>query len=232
MPAPTNLVITLRRLPLFNDLSDEEVTIIAERVTLRRYDPGAIVFSEGDTCAELLIVKEGSVRILKTAANGRRQLIAIERSGNSLAEISVFDGGAYPATAITVSPVVLLSLEAEHFRRICLRHPEVALKVIKVLGHRLRRMGSLVEDLSFSTVRGRLVAYLAHLADEEGRQTASGIEFPLTENNEELAARLGTVRELVSRNLGRLHGEGLVEIRRRTVIVPNLAALKEELRSD
>jgi CRP/FNR family transcriptional regulator len=92
-------------------------------------------------------------------------------------------------------------------------------------------MGSLVEDLSFSTVRGRLVAYLAHLADEEGRQTASGIEFELAENNEELAARLGTVRELVSRSLGRLHGEGLIEIRRRTVIVPSLASLKEELRS-
>lgn len=231
MTTPANLVLTLRRLPLFNDLSDEELAIISERVTVRRYDSGAIVFSEGDTCAELLIVKEGSVKVLKTAAGGRRQLIAIERPGNSLAEISIFDGGAYPATAITAGPVVLLSLEAEHFRRICLRHPEVALKVIKVLGHRLRRMGSLVEDLSFSTVRGRLAAYLAHLADEEGRRTSSGIEFELAENNEELAARLGTVRELVSRNLGRLHGEGLIEIRRRTVIVPSLAALKEDLNS-
>src|SRR6267142_782326 len=231
MTAPTNLAATLRRLPLFNDLSDEELTIIAERVTLRRYDSDAIIFSEGDTCVELLIVKEGSVKVLKTAANGRRQLIAIERAGNSLAEISVFDGGAYPATAITVGPVVLLRLEAEHFRRICLRHPEVALKVIKVLGHRLRRMGSLVEDLSFSTVRGRLVACLVHMATEDGRQTANGIEFQLTENNEELAARLGTVRELVSRNLGRLHGEGLIEIRRRTVIVPSLASLKEDLNS-
>jgi CRP-like cAMP-binding protein len=148
-------------------------------------------------------VKEGSVRILKTAPSGRHQLLGIERAGNSLSEIPVFDGGLYPATAEAASATVLLRLEAEHFRRICVQWPEVALKVIKVLGHRLRRMGTLVEHLSFSTVRGRLVAHLISVAEESGHPTPHGVEFALTENNEELAARLGTVRELISRNLGR-----------------------------
>ncbi len=225
----SDLVVTLRRLPLFTDLSEDELALIAERTTCREYGPGAVVFLEGEPCRELLIVKEGSVKLLKTAASGRQQLIAIERTGNSLAEVPVFDGGSYPATAKAAGPTTLLCLDAEHFRKICLRHPEVGLKVIKVLGHRLRRMGTLVEELSFSTVRGRLVAYLIQLAEESGRQTSSGMEFALTENNEELAARLGTVRELVSRNLGRLHGEGLVEIRRRKVIVPNLDTLRAEI---
>ena len=223
-----NLIATLRRLPLFNDLSEDELSLIAERMTVHEYDPGSIVFSEGDVCRELLIVKEGTVRVLKTAPNGRQQLIAIERTGNSLAEIAIFDSGAYPATARTASFTVLLRLEAEHFRRICLQYPEVAMKVIRVLGYRLRRMGSLIESLSFSTVRGRLAAYLLYLAEKEGRSTERGVEFKLNENNEELAARLGTVRELISRNLGRLHGQGLIEMRRRAVVVPNLAALREE----
>ena len=223
-----DLVTTLRRLPLFNDLSEGELAVIGERVTTSHYDAGTIIFSQGDVCRELLIVKEGSVKILKMAPSGRRQLIGIERAGNSLSEVPVFDGGCYPATAQAVSSTVLLRLEADHFRRICLQHPDVALKVIKVLGHRLRRLGDLIDDLSFSTVRARLIAHLLHTAEEEGRQTAHGIEFELTENNEELAARLGTVRELVSRNLGRLHGEGLIEIRRRTVTVPNLTALRQE----
>jgi len=115
------------------------------------------------------------------------------------------------------------------FAKFACGHPAVGLKVIKALGHRLRRMGTLVEDLSFSTVRGRLVAHLIRLAEESGRQTSGGIEFPLNENNEELAARLGTVRELISRNLGRLHGEGLIEVRRRKVIVPHLDALRAEI---
>src|SRR5436305_10396625 len=204
-------VATLRRLPLFNDLSEDELSLIGQRVTWRPHDAGAIIFSEGDVCRELWIVKEGSVKILKTAPNGRQQLIGIERAGNSLSEIAVFDGGRYPATAQAVSPTVLLRLEADRFRRICSQHPDVALKVIGVLGHRLRRMGSLVEELSFSTVRGRLIAHLTRLAAADGRKTARGIEFELAENNEELAARLGTVRELVSRNLGRLHGEGWIE---------------------
>jgi CRP/FNR family transcriptional regulator len=227
----SKLVLTLRRLPLFTDLAESELSLIAGYVKLHHYEAGENIFSEGDPCRELLIVKEGSVKMLKTAANGRQQLIGIERPGNSLTEIAVFDGGAYPATARAVLPTILLRLEAEHFRRICLQHPEVSLKVIKVLGHRLRRMGSLVEELSFSTVRGRLITHLVQLA-EQGRRTSAGIEFELTENNEELAARLGTVRELVSRNLGRLHGEGLIEIRRRTVIVTDLDSLKQSSRND
>jgi CRP/FNR family transcriptional regulator len=93
-------------------------------------------------------------------------------------------------------------------------------------------MSSLVEDLSFSTVRGRLAAYLARVAREEGRQTSQGIEFELSENNEQLAARLGTVRELVSRNLGRLHNQGLIQMSRRTVRIPSLGALTAETSRD
>jgi CRP-like cAMP-binding protein len=230
--AQANLVRTLRRLPLFTDLTEAELAAIAERVTVRRFDRGEIVFSEGDACGELLIVRDGSVKLLKTAANGRQQLLSVERAGNSLSEISALDGQPYPATAETMSATTLLRVEAESFRKICLQHPAVALKVIKALGHRLRRMSSLVEDLSFATVRGRLAAYLAGMAREEGRQTSEGIEFELSENNEQLAARLGTVRELVSRNLGRLHNQGLIQMSRRKVRIPSLEALIAETSRD
>jgi len=219
----------LRRVPLFNDLSETELALICERVAVRRYDADAVVFTEGDRCQELLIVQEGSVKMLKTAPTGRQQLISIERAGNSISEVPVFDDGSYPATALTAGPTTLLRLDADHFRQICRQHPEVAMKVIKVLGHRLRRLGRLVEDLSFATVRDRLIAHLIRLAEENGRRTARGVEFELTENNEELAARLGTVRELISRNLGRLHGEGCIEMRRRTVNISDLTLLKREI---
>jgi CRP/FNR family transcriptional regulator len=225
----SNLATTLRRLPLFNDLSEAELAFVAERVVRRHFAAGTIVFSESDACRELLIVEAGTVKLIKTASSGRQQLIGIERAGNSLVEVPVFDAGRYPATAEAASDTTLLHLDAEHFRGICMRHPEVALKVIKVLAHRMRHLDGLVEELSFSTVRDRLVAHLVHLAEDGGRSNTRGVEFELTENNEELAARLGTVRELISRNLGRLHGEGLIEIRRRTVTIPNVASLKNEI---
>jgi CRP/FNR family transcriptional regulator len=141
----------------------------------------------------------------------------------------VFDGGSYSTTAIAASPVVLVGLRGEHFKRLCASHPAVAFKVIRVLGHRLRHMRNLVEQLSFATVRDRLIAHLLDLAETRGVRSVEGTDIALTENNEELATRLGTVRELVSRNLGRLHGEGLIRMRRRAVTIPDEAALRDEL---
>jgi CRP-like cAMP-binding protein len=226
------LISTLRRLPLFTDLSDRELALIAENVTRLHYEDGAAIFSEGDVCHELLIVEEGSVKIMKSAPNGRQQLISVERRGNSLAEVPLFDGGNYPASAEASSSTVLLRLPADKFRAICLQNPNLSLKVFKVLGYRLRHLVNLIEELSFSTVRVRLIAYLLRLAEAAGIQTPRGIQFKLLENNEELADRLGTVRELISRNLGRLHGAGLIEMSRevnqRIIRIPDLAALRAE----
>ena len=226
----TESVSTLRRLPLFTDLSERELALVAENVSRLRFEKGAVIFSEGDACHELLIVEAGSVKIVKSAPNGRLQLISIERRGASLAEIPVFDGGRYPVSAEAAGAVVLLRLPAHSFLKICLQNPELSLKVFKALAHRLRRLVALIEELSFSTVRARLIRHLLRLADQTGIRTPGGIQFSLSENNEELAARFGTVRELVSRNLGRLHGAGLILMDRRSIYIPDLAALEEEIK--
>jgi len=225
----SNFVKTLRRLPLFTDLSDVELELIAENVSRLYFDEGTLIFEEGDVWRELLIVEEGAVKIVKSALNGRQQLLSIERKGSSLAEVAVFDGGRYPASAEAASSTILLRLPSESFRRTCLQNPEMALKVFKVLGHRLGHLVVLVEELSFSTVRARLIAYLVRLAEENGHQTSRGIHFQLTENNEELAVRLGTVRELISRNLGRLHGDKMIQMGKRTVNIPDLSILRDEI---
>jgi CRP/FNR family transcriptional regulator, cyclic AMP receptor protein len=221
----SGFVEVLRRVPLFAELSASELSSLSERVSLLRMAAGEVVFLEGARCGGLLIVMEGAVRVVKTAASGRHQLLAIERPGSSLGEVSVFDGGPYSATAIAETDVALLRVDAREFRSLCAAHPEIAMKVIRVLGHRLRRLRVLVEELSFGTVRHRLIAHLLRLAEEQGRA-----EVVLEENNEELAGRLGTVREIVSRNLGRLHGDGLIVMRKRSVRIPDVAALRAELR--
>lgn len=222
-------VRTLRRLPLFIDLSDFELALVAEGVSRLYFKAGTVIFDEGDVCRELLIVEEGEVKLVKSALNGRRQLLSIERKGSSLAEVAVFDAGRYPAAAIAACSTTLLRLSADSFRRICVNNPEMALKVFKVLAHRLRHLVGLVEELSFSTVRARLIAHLVRLAEQSGSSTPKGICFQLSENNEQLAARLGTVRELISRNMGRLHGDKLIEMNKRTVNIPNLSVLRDEI---
>jgi CRP-like cAMP-binding protein len=224
----SNFIGTLRRLPLFTDLSESELALLAESATRIHFEKGEAIFAEGDVCRELLIVEDGAVKIVKSAANGRQQLLSVERKGSSLAEVAVFDGGRYPATAEAESDTLLLKIPSESFRKICLQNPETALKVFKVLGRRLRHLVGLVEALSATTVRARLIRHLVRLAEQTGQQTPRGICFQLAENNEELATRLGTVRELVSRNLGRLHEDGLIEMNKRSVNVPNLSVLREE----
>lgn len=169
------------------------------------------------------------MKLVKSALNGRQQLLSIERKGGALAEVAVFDGGRYPASAEATSSTTLLRLPADRFRKICVSNPEMALKVFKVLARKLRHLVSLVEELSFSTVRARLIAYLVQLAEESGSAAPHGIYFQLNENNEQLATRLGTVRELISRNLGRLHGDKLIEMNKRTVTIPNLSRLRDEI---
>jgi len=220
---------TLRRLPLFNDLSDTELALLAEGVSRLHFKAGSVIFEENDHCRELLIIEEGEVKLVKSALNGRQQLLSIERKGSSLAEVAVFDSGRYPASAEATCYTTVLRLPADKFQQICTNNPEMALKLFKVLAHRLRHLLSLVEELSFSTVRARLISHLVGLAEQAGVQTSRGICFHLNENNEELAARLGTVRELISRNLGRLHGDKLIEMNKRTVNVPNLSVLRDEI---
>src|SRR5262249_3010405 len=96
---------------------------------------------------------------------------------------------------------------------------------------RLRRLVGIIEELSFTTVRARLASYLSRLAQTEGKPTIGGIEVVLPANNQELASQIGTVRELVSRNLSRFQAEGIVRIKGRTVLIRDPKALNAELQS-
>jgi len=190
-----------------------------------------MVFSEGEPCAGLFVVESGSVRIFKSSAGGREQVLSIEGPGGSIAELPVFDGGNYPASVIAIEDTVLLFVSRQDFQALCLTHPQVSLKVLRIVGGRLRRLVGIIEELSFTTVRHRLSAYLLRMAKKEGRKVARGVEITLPTNNQELAAQIGTVRELVSRNLSRLQAEGLISIDGRTLVIRDMKTLESDLSS-
>jgi CRP/FNR family transcriptional regulator len=219
----------LRRVPLFADLSETELKFLAERAVPRRYAPGELIFSEGDPCPGLFVIESGSVRLFKTSSGGREQVLAIEKSGNSIAELPVFDGGKYPASAAAVEEAHLLFVSRQDFHSLCLTHPKVALKVLRVVGARLRRLVGIIEELSFTTVRSRLISFLLRLAREQAGG-AGEVHITMPATNQEVAAHIGTVRELVSRNISRLQAEGLIKVDGRTVTIASVAALQEQLK--
>jgi CRP/FNR family transcriptional regulator len=148
-----------------------------------------------------------------------------------VAELPVFDGGSYPASVTAIDDATLLFVSKQDFQSLCLTHPQVALKVLRVVGARLRRLVGIIEELSFTTVRHRLVSFLVRLARTEGKRTSEGVEVLLPVNNQELASQIGTVRELVSRNLSRFQSEGILKVDGRSVTIQDLKALESELQS-
>jgi CRP/FNR family transcriptional regulator, cyclic AMP receptor protein len=222
---------TLAKVPVFSGLTEGELTFLTERAVPRRYSAGEIIFGEGDACSGLYVVESGHVRIFKSSANGREQVLSIDGPGSSIAELPVFDGGNYPASAAAVDDATLLFVSKQGFHALCLAHPEVALKVLRVVGARLRRLVGIIEELSFTTVRHRLASFLLRLAQKEGKRTSEGVEVTLPVSNQELASQIGTVRELVSRNLSRLQAAGMLKIDGRSVTISDLKALEAELQS-
>jgi CRP/FNR family transcriptional regulator len=226
----TSRAAYLKRAPIFADLTEPELNFVAQRAVSRKYQSGETIFSEGDSCAGLYIIESGAVRIYKTAASGREQVLAIDGPGSSVAELPVFDGGQYPASGSAVHDTTMLFISKHDFHALCLEHPEVALKVLRVVGRRLRGLVAIIEELSFTTVRHRLASLLLRLARKSER-TPAGVKIVLPASNQELASMIGTVRELVSRNMSRMQAEGLIRIDGRTVVIPNVKALEAEIES-
>ena len=221
----------LARVPIFSGLSETEMKFLSDRAVTKRFAQGELIFTEGDPCSGLYVVESGSVRIFKTSASGREQVLTIEQPGNSVAELPVFDGGNYPASASAATDCVLLFISRNDFRALCMEHPEVALKVLRMVGLRLRRLVGIIEELSFTTIRHRLGALLLRLARESGKRSGRA-EFRIEASNQELASQIGTVRELVSRNLSRFQAEGLIAMDGKNITIPDLAKLEGELRSE
>jgi CRP/FNR family cyclic AMP-dependent transcriptional regulator len=212
---------------IFGGLDEVEREMVIRRARRKHFAAGELLFQEGDSCTGLHIVAAGRVRIFKSSPSGREQVLAIEGPGSTVAELPVFDGGPYPASAIAVEATEIVFLPREEFRAFCLERPEVALKVLAAVGGRLRQLVELIEELSFTTVRQRLATLLVRLAKTSGRKTPEGVAFELVDSHLEMAHKMGTVRELVSRNLTRLAAEGLLKLEGRHIVARDLDRLEE-----
>jgi CRP/FNR family transcriptional regulator len=220
---------TLRRVSFFAVLPPEDLKSLAGHCVPRRLLRDEILVSEGDPCEGLFVVQSGAIKLFKMAENGREQILGIERAGSTVGELSVFDGGTFPASAVAAEDSTLLFLPKREFLELCQRNSEVAFAVIRSLAWRFRYLTSLVEELSLKEVSHRLARFLRDRALQLGVRTRRGIEFPLEETNQEIGAEIGTVRDLVSRNLRRFVDRGILRLERRKVIVLDMGELEAQV---
>jgi len=221
-------VDALRRVPFFAVLPVEDLRNLARHCAVRQLVRDEMLFAEGDACEGLLIVQSGAVKLFKMADSGREQILAVERAGSTVAELPLFDGGAFPASAVALEDSTLLFLPKREFLDLCRGNSGVAFAVIRTLASRFRYLTSLVEELSLKEVSHRLARFLRDRALASGVRTRRGVEFPLDESNQEIGAEIGTVRDLVSRNLRRFVDRGIIKMERRRVIVLDMDELEAQ----
>ncbi len=214
---------SLSQIALFAGLSESEIQALAQRAVERRFAPDEMLFWEGEPCAGIFLIVQGSVKIFKISAGGREMMLALETAPSTVAELPLFDGGPYPASVRAVEPVVALFINKHDFQQVCRQYPDVALKVLAVVGGRLRHLVDVVESMTFGSVTQRLARLLLDAARQAGAD-----EFVLPLTHQELASRLGTVREVVSRNLARFRAEGLIRVQGHQLRIQDRAGLERE----
>lgn len=218
-------IAALKRTTLFKELDDNTLGLLAERAVVHHYRKDEVLFFAGEEARGLFVIVSGSVRAFRESLDGREQVIHVERAGATIAEVPVFDDGAYPSTVAAEEATDTLFLDKREVRQLCLQHPQIPLAAVRVLASRLRRCAELVEALSLREVGHRVARFLLSEALRHGQPTDDGVCVTLTKTNQQIAARVGSVREVISRALSRLQADGLIVLEDRKLTIPDMEAL-------
>jgi CRP-like cAMP-binding protein len=224
------VLAALRRVSYFRSVPAAELARLARRCRQRALKRGEHAFEEGDACRGLLVVAEGAVEMRQVSPRGREQVLHAEGPGATLGEAPLFDGQGYIASAVAVEPTRVVLVLKEDVLGLCRRHPAVALSMLEAMAKRVRRFAGLVEDLAFRQVTERLAHHIEASAAASGVLLAPGIVVDLALTQEQLAARLGTVRELVSRALSQLERAGAIKRGRSGIVIRDPDRLAEAAR--
>jgi CRP/FNR family transcriptional regulator len=213
-------VQTLAKLPFFSRLGDDALLEIASHIHERTFSPGQMVLLEGEPCQAIYFVAQGVVRTHRLSPEGREQVLAYLGPGEPLNLVPVLDGEPNLATVDAVIDTTLYTIPCERFRQVMRDHHEIALAVIERLATEVRHLSDMVEDLALHTVRTRLARFLLAHADDK--------QPPKRWTQEEVAAQIGTVRDVVGRVLRTFTDDGLIRRERERLVVTDRAGLERE----
>jgi CRP-like cAMP-binding protein len=220
-----NKIASLRRTALFGELEEPGLRALAERAIERHLARDEVLFVSGEAARGLFVIVSGALRAIRDSVDGREQVIHVERAGATIAELPVFDDKPYPSTVIAEEETVVLFLDKREVRKLCLEHPQIALSALKLMAGRLRKCAELVETLSLREVDQRLARWLLSEAKSRGTRTSGRLEITLRLTHQQIASRIGSVREVVSRALTRLQQNGLIKVEGRSITITNEDAL-------
>ena len=209
---------TLRSNLYFDELPDGVLKDIADSTQLREFERGDVLFWEGDACAGLHIIESGSVKLYRVSPYGRQYIIAVLTEGATCNEVPAFDGGTNPVNVEALETTRVWVVDAHLLRELVKGNPEFALKVLSKFGQNLRNLVGKVSEMAFYQVTHRLARLITEMPAEESRPHWT---------QEQLAARLGTVREVVSRSLKELEKSGAIRMEDRRIQIADDDILRQ-----
>jgi len=202
---------SLSKLPFLSSLSEDVLVDLALYVHDRDLAPGQVIVLEGDPCESVYLVARGLLRIRRLSREGREQVLSYIGAGGSFNVVSALDGGTSLATVDAVGEATVYVIPCEQFRRLIHQHSEIAVAVSEQLAAEVRRLSDLVESLALYTVRTRLARFLLSAGELE--------RPPRRWTQQEIAAHIGTVREMVGRTLRGFIDEGWIRRQRGRLVI-------------
>ena len=220
-PASAAFLARLRALPFFIGLDDRTLAVLAQTARRREYRAGEVIVLEGEAQPGLYFLDSGYVKVVKFAPSRREQTLRVLEPGDTFNEIGVFSRQPNPATAVALEPSVVWLIPREALTRLLREQPDFTQSVIERMAERMLFLVGLVSDLSLRPVTGRLARLLLEAA------TNDVVQRPRWFTQAELAARLGTVPDVVQRSLRALEADGLISVDRAQIRILDRPALEQ-----
>ncbi|MBD2863566.1 MULTISPECIES: Crp/Fnr family transcriptional regulator [Paenibacillus] len=220
----------IRKIPLFQDLNEEELKSISALFFERKYKKNTILFLEEDEGEELFIVRSGTVKIYRID-NNKQITLALFRSGDFFGEMSIIEkGSTRSANAETLEPCVIYTLKRSTFYEYVDRNPGLCMRLLEITMNRLRRANEQIRNLTFLDVRTRVLKIVHQLSKEYGEPKAGGvIQISIKLTHQEIANMVGTVRESVTKVLQELQDDRIISIRNKMIRVESMEGLVNKI---
>jgi len=217
----------LRRCPLFAGLNEENLKSIRAIALPRQIRKKEILFAEGEEARGFYVILSGKVKVYKVSPEGKEQILHVVSAPDSFAEAALFLEGRYPAFAEALIDSQLLFFRKRDFIQLIEKNPQLSINIIISLSQFLKKFASLIEELSLKEVSSRISKYLLDLSLKLSKEGKSPQEVELDLSKTQVALKLGTISETLSRTLGKMKAKGIIDVKKNKILILNRRALEE-----
>jgi len=226
MLVPKEKLQLLSMVDVLEPLSQEQIEDLLQRLPDFSFEQGQLLYTPEEPSEALFLLKRGRVRIYTLDQKGREFTLAICEDGTIFGEMALTSQQLWGAYAEAMEPVNVCILKRKEVERLVREHPDVGLKMLQILGERLRLYENRLEDIGLKSVPARLASLILQLAESEGVMTSEGLKIPTHYTHEQLATMIGASRVSVTKAFAQLQDDGALELKRRLIYVKDVKALE------